>query len=169
MMSYEPTSTYKTGFRVFLAGRDERNPHNKSSSSISSSAGSCAGRDGTQDLISVNSEDYRDRRCIARRHYTAVYRLGESSLLLYAVRGAHRSVLVVVHAPCLCCWLFPFIVVLAVLFQRPRDFPRDAAAVTVVRYVPYKFRVLRTKSDANNVVFFPATCPFGSDKLHENA
>ena len=62
-MSYEPTTTYKTCFRVFLACRHERNPRNKSSSS----AGSCASRDDAKDLASVNSKDYRDRRCIARR------------------------------------------------------------------------------------------------------
>ena len=40
---------------------------------------------------------------------TAVYGLGESSLLQEcAVRGAHRSVQVVVHDACLCCWLCPF-------------------------------------------------------------
>ena len=36
--SYEPTSTSKTCFRVFLVCRDERNPHNKISSSSSSSS-----------------------------------------------------------------------------------------------------------------------------------
>ena len=169
---YEPMSAYKTCCRVFLACRDERSPLNKSSSSRSSSTGSCASRDDTNYLVSLNSEDYRDNRCIARRlssddpnctlfflvrlyffrpdgcsagsllvlvcfseqasllrlmfhlsirsllttalrfscirrkalKHTAVYRLGESSLLLKcAVRGAHRSVLVVAHAAFLCC------------------------------------------------------------------
>ena len=67
--------------------------------------------------------------CISRirrkaLNYTAVYRLGESSLpLKCAVRGAHRSALVVVHAACLCCWLFPFCCCLNYYFSTATCFP----------------------------------------------
>ena len=56
--------------------------------------------------------------------YTAAYRLRESSLLLKcAVRCAHRSVLVVVHAACLRYCGFSFLLSwLFFFFQRPRDF-----------------------------------------------
>ena len=49
----------------------------------------------------------------------------------------------------------PFFVVLTVLFQRPRVFPRDAtAAVTGCSSLcTLQIRVFRTKSDANTVVF----------------
>ena len=69
MMSLRVTSTYKTYllFSCFFGLPHERNPHNKNSRSSSrSSTGSCASRDDTKTQASVNSEDYRDRRCIAR-------------------------------------------------------------------------------------------------------
>ena len=157
---------------MFFGACDERNPHNKRGSSSSrSSTASCASRGDTKNLALANSEDYRDKRCIAweplhgrskphslffgpadallaacsflcqffragvvtsfRLHifkcallttalwvsrirrkalkHTAVYRLRESSLpLKCAVRCTHRPVLVVLHAACLCCWLFVF-------------------------------------------------------------
>ena len=53
---------------VFFWHAATRGTHiTKSGSSRSSSTGSCASRDDTKDLASVNSEDHRVRRCIARR------------------------------------------------------------------------------------------------------